>query len=166
MAWRVRLPDGSLSEPFDTRAEADVFAEETGQHDDRTPEEIYDATTAPRVGRAVFLRRMAMGWKLHRALHTTPDGRYLGITGVGGHRRERLTEQLGGRDATVHEVLGRTRTLQQWAVSCGRTVDQLRHGIDKYGTLQGYFLNTGWYPSKPATPEDPEITDDVWKQKP
>ncbi len=82
MGWAVKLPDGSLSEPFDTAAEAEAYADEIEGRDERSSEEIWDGETSPRVKRDVFLRRIRMGWKAHRALHTTPDGRYLGVSKV------------------------------------------------------------------------------------
>lgn len=158
MAWVVRLPDGTLSEPFETAADAEAYGEEVTAAGGVSPEEIWEAATSPRVDQPTFMRRMAMGWKPHRALHSSPDGRYLGVSRAG----TTPPLKLAGHAAALHDVLGRKRTVREWAEGSGRTVDQLYKGIEKYGTLQNYFLNTGWYPGKPATPGDPDITDDRW----
>ncbi len=158
MAWAVTLPDGSMSEPFDTAAEAEAFAETITEHRGRTPEEIYDSEARPRVDRAVFLRRMATGWKPHRALYTSMGGRYLGVTGVGPERQARVIEALGGRDAVLHEMWGRKRTVRDWSLSSRVPEDSIRQGIKRHGSLQAYFTHIGWYPNKPAEPMD--LSDD------
>jgi hypothetical protein len=61
VGWAVKMPDGSLSEPFDTAAEAEAYADEIESRDERSPEEIWDAEESPRVKRGDFLRRMRMG---------------------------------------------------------------------------------------------------------
>jgi len=162
MAWKAVLPDGTLSEPFDTAAEAEAFAEEITAAGGVTPEEIWGAATSPRVDRATFMRRTAMGWKAHRALHTAPDGRYLGVAGTRPTSREHLVEKMGGRDAVMYEAYGRTRTLRQWSESCGISTDVLRKGAKRMGSLGAYLEHRGWYPTKPAVPGDPEMSDDRW----
>lgn len=158
MAWKVRLADGTLSDPIATFEEAEELRRSIEETDTRTPDEIWAAARKPLVDRATFMRRMAMGWKPDRALYTTITGRW--HPDIMRQAYPRVTERLGGRDAEQHEVLGRSRTLRQWSESCGRSVSQLHHGIERHGSLQAYFLNTGWYPSKPAVAGDPEISDD------
>lgn len=187
MAWSVRLPDGTLTEPFKDRSEADAYADtynrlpapDTGpvalppladsftpaavEEDNRTAGEVYDQAPHPAVTRAVFMRRLSMGWSPERAVNTTPDGRYLSSV----HKRhrgvaEKLAEQMGAHNAGVHEVEGRRRTLHQWAASCQLPIDTLRKGAARHGSLAAYFEHIGWHPSKPATPGDPEISDDRW----
>lgn len=155
MAWSVRLPDGSLSEPFDTADEAHAFADSIDEYTGCSPEEIYDATNGPRVSRDVFLRRMRMGWKAHRALHTTMDGRHLGLVRPDPAARKGV-DDLRGPAGALYEVLGRSRTIAEWAITSGVSESRIRKGIARYGSLQKYFLNIGWYPSKPAHPE-PEL---------
>jgi len=164
MGWAVKLPDGSLSEPFESAAEAEAYADEIEGRDDRSPEEIWEAETSPRVGRDAFLRRMRMGWKAHRALHTTPDGRYLGVSKVhmgGNSDVARLNELMGeGMHAQLHTMHGRERTIAQWSVSSGISEASIRHGISRYGSLEKYMEYVGWYPNKPARPMD--MTDDIF----
>lgn len=150
MAWAIHLPDGSTSEPFDTAAEAEAFAETITEHHGRTPEEIYDSEAKPRVDRATFLRRMAMGWKPHRALYTSMGGRYLGATGVGPEKQVRMVEALGGRDAVLYEMEGRKRTIPQWSLTSGVPEDRIRRGIRRHGSLAAFFTHIDWYPGKPA----------------
>ena len=148
MAWTVHMPDGTLSEPFETHAEAEAFTETITEHHGRTPEEIWDSEAGPRVTRDVFLRRMAMGWKPHRALHTTPGGGYLGVF---RSAVEALDALIGGRNAELHEMWGRERTIKDWSLSSQVPEGSIRHGIQRYGSLQAYFDHIGWYPNKPAT---------------
>lgn len=153
MAWRVRMPDGTLSEPFDTFAEADAHQQAIEERDERTPQEIFASESGPRVSEAVFLRRIAMGWRPHRALHTTMDGRYLGITRShpGLHKG---VDEINGRAGELHEMMGRQRTIAQWSVTSGVSESRIRKGIKRCGNIQSYFLSIGWYPSKPARPEN------------
>lgn len=165
MGWAVRLEDGSLSEPFDTAAEAEAYADEIEGRDDRTPEEIWNDEASPRVKRGDFLRRMAMGWKAHRALHTTLDGRYLGVSkvNVGGNSElGRITNLMAGEGmhAGLHEMHGRRRTVRDWSLSSRIDEGAIRKGIKRHGTLEAYFTFIGWYPSKPAVPMG--MTDDVF----
>lgn len=164
MGWAVKLPDGSLSEPFDTAAEAEAYADEIEGRDDRTPEEIWNGEASPRVKLDVFVRRMRMGWKAHRALHTTPDGRYLGVSkvNVGGNSESaRIVALMGeGMHAQLHEMMGRRRTVAQWSVASGIPEDSIRYGIKRHGSLAAYFKSIGWYPNKPAVPMG--MTDDVF----
>lgn len=125
---------------------------------DQTPEEMWDSEPSPRVDRATFLRRMAMGWEPHRALHTALDGRYRRT--ARGKARHLLRDQLGGHNAELHEMLGRKRTIAQWSLSSGVAEHNIRYGIKRYGSLQKFFLNIGWYPGKPAKPMD--LTDDLF----
>lgn len=157
MAWRVKLADGSLSEPFATYDEASAHVHTIEAADTRSPEEIWHATVTPVVPLAIFLRRKQMGWQTHRALHTHIDGRYLGIirTRHTGPLHEG-SDDLHGGPGMLHEVLGRKRTIAQWSLTSGVSESRLRKGIAKHGTLQAYLLNLGWYPSKPAHPE-PDI---------
>lgn len=155
MAWRVKMPDGSLSQPFDTAAEANTYAEGIDEYTGRTPEEIYDSAVGPRVPRGAFLRRMAMGWTPHRALHTTLDGRYLGLARP--QPGPKGTDEMTGVAGELHEMLGRKRTIAQWSESSGVSESRIRKGITRYGTLQNFFLNIGWYPFKPAQPEPEDI---------
>lgn len=159
MAWAVRLPDGTDSEPFETAAEAEAYGEEITAAGGVTPEEIWEAATAPRVDRATFMRRMAMGWKPHRALHTQPGGRY---TGVYRSAVAAVDALMGGRNAELHEMWGRKRTIKDWSLSSRIPEDAIRKGIERHGSLPAYFTHVGWYPSKPAQPGDPDITDDRW----
>src|SRR4249920_633080 len=164
VGWAVRMPDGSLSQPFDTAAEAEAYADEIEGRDERAPEEIWGAEKSPRVKLDVFLRRMRMGWKAHRALHTTPDGRYLGVSKVnlgGNSDAARINHLMGeGMHAGLHTAMGRSRTIAQWSITSGVPEDGIRNGIKRHGTLEKYFLNIGWYPSKPAVPMG--MTDDVF----
>lgn len=164
MGWAVKLPDGSLSEPFDTAAEAEAYADEIEGRDERSPEEIWNGEASPRVKRDVFLRRIRMGWKAHRALHTTPDGRYLGVSKVnvgGDSESARILSLMGeGMHAGLHEMWGRRRTIAQWSLSSHISEDSIRGGIKKHGSIQAYFNHVGWYPNKPARPMD--MTDDIF----
>jgi hypothetical protein len=165
MGWAVKLPDGSLSEPFDTAAEAEAYADEIESRDNRSPEEIWDGEASPRVKLDVFLRRMKMGWKPHRALHTTPDGRYLGVSKVnvgGNSENARILNLMGeGRHAQLHTAMGRSRTIAQWSITSGISEDGLRSGATRHGSLEKYFRYVGWYPSKPRRPM--EMTDDDFR---
>lgn len=164
MGWAVKMPDGSLSEPFDTAAEAEAYADEIEGRDERAPEEIWSAEESPRVKLDVFLRRMRMGWKAHRALHTTLDGRYLGVSKVnlgGNSDTARIyTLMHEGMHAGLHEMMGRSRTIAQWSITSGMSEDNIRYGIKRHGTLEAYFQSIGWYPNKPAVPIG--MTDDVF----
>lgn len=153
MGWVVRGPDGDMS--FDTHAEAMAYEEALKSRDTRTPDEIWASAGRPRVSRETFDRRMRMGWAADRALYTAPDGRYLGATMPGQGRK--LTDQLGGPNAELYEMLGRKRTLADWSLSSGVSVSRLDKGIKRHGSLQAYLLLLGWYPGKPAaTTPDPE----------
>lgn len=159
MAWVVKLPDGSVHE-FGSHDEADAFAREYEENDQRPPEEIYDSAERPAVTRNVFLRRITMGWKPERALNTTPDGRHLRSVNKRTHDAVvKVTEQLGGRDARMHEAFGRSRTLRQWSEGCGIGEDALRSGARRHGSLEAYFEHIGWHPSTPRTPRtiDPDF---------
>lgn len=165
MGWAVKLEDGSLSEPFDTAAEAEAYADEIESRDDRTPEEIWNDETSPRVKREVFLRRMTMGWKAHRALHTTLDGRYLGVSKVhvgGNSEVGRIVQLMAGEGthAALHEMHGRRRTIRDWSLSSQISERTIRYGIKRHGSLRAYFDHVGWYPNKPAVPMD--MTDDIF----
>lgn len=127
--------------------------------DSRTPDQVWAATHKPRVSRGTFDRRIAMGWDPERAANTSVEGRYSAAS-ARNRSYAALSEDMGGTSAKTHEVLGRGRTLAQWAITSGIEEHNLRAGVRKHGTLQAFFLNIGWYPSKPATPGDPEITDD------
>lgn len=154
MAWRVRLPDGTLSRPFDTASDAEAHAEEITAAAGPTPEEIWARTTAARVTRDVFLRRMATGWTPHRALHTSMGGRYLGVTCEAPVTSARgLVGTLGGRDAVMHEAFGRTRTLTQWSEGTRLSVSALRHGIRRHGSLEAYLTHKGRRPAPPGPVE-------------
>jgi hypothetical protein len=165
MGWAVKLPDGSLSQPFDTAAEAEAYADEIEGRDGRSPEEIWDSEASPRVKRDAFLRRMGMGWKAHRALHTTPDGRYLGVSkvNVGGNSEvARIGNLMGeGMNAQLHAAMGRSRTIAQWSITSGISEDGLRSGAKRHGSLEKYFRYVDWYPSKPRRPD--EMTDDDFR---
>lgn len=155
MAWVVRMPDGSDSEPFETAAEAEAFADRITEHHGRTPAEVYAGEAKPRVKRDVFLRRMAMGWKPHRALHTSLAGQYLGVF---RSAVAKLDAEIGGRNAEYHEMWGRKRTIKDWSLSSGRTESAIRNGIARHGSLEKYFNHVGWYPTKRANIID--LTDD------
>ena len=155
MGWAAKDQDGNVHH-FNTHAEAEEFRLEAEAHDDRTPEQVWDAAERPRVSRETFLRRMRMGWTADRALNTLPDGRYL-RPAIGSTHPARMAEALGGRDAQLHEVLGRKRTLQQWSDASGISVSRLDKGAKRHGSLEAYLLYLGWYPSRPAsTTPDPE----------
>jgi len=164
VGWAVKMPDGSLSQSFDTAAEAEAHADGIESRDGRSPEDIWDGEASPRVKRDDFLRRMRMGWKAHRALHTTPDGRYLGVSKVnlgGNSDAVRINALMGeGMHAGLHEMMGRKRTIAQWSITSGVPEDGIRYGIQRHGTLEAYFQSIGWYPSKPAAPMG--MTDDVF----
>lgn len=157
MAWVVRMPDGSNSDPFDTAAEAEAFADTIAEHHGRTPSEVYASEAKPRVKRDVFLRRMAMGWQPHRALHTSLAGQYLGVF---RSVVARLDAEIGGRNAEYHEMWGRRRTVKDWSLSSRVPEGAIRKGIKRHGSLQAYFTHVGWYPNKPARPMD--LTDDMF----